>query len=62
MRVIIGATDKTRERRSASPFRPISELEFAPWNHHAAHSIPKIDSKWDCFSSTQSFAIGSLPY
>jgi len=33
---------------------------FAPWNHHAAHSILKIDSTWDCRSSTQSFAIGSL--
>jgi len=32
---------------------------FAPWNHHAAHSIPKIDSKWHCQSSTQSFARGS---
>ncbi|MDQ6993491.1 MAG: hypothetical protein Q9M31_08445, partial [Mariprofundus sp.] len=35
-------------------------LLFAPWNHHAPHSTSKMDSKWDCRSSTQSFAIGSL--
>ena len=41
-------------------FGPFPGLNFAPWNHHAAYSIPKMDSKWDCRSSTQSFAIGSL--
>jgi len=38
---------------------PFLSWNFAPWNHHAAHSIPKMDSKWDCRSSTQSFASGS---
>ncbi|MDQ6992775.1 MAG: hypothetical protein Q9M31_04820, partial [Mariprofundus sp.] len=37
-------------------------LLFAPWNHHAPHSTSKMDSKWDCRSSTQSFAIGSCKY
>jgi len=41
-------------------FGPFPGWNFAPWNHHAAHSIPKIDSKWDCHSSTQSFARGNL--
>ncbi|MDQ6993911.1 MAG: hypothetical protein Q9M31_10575, partial [Mariprofundus sp.] len=45
--------------RSAAPLWPISALLFAPWNHHAPHSTSKMDSKWDCRSSTQSFAIGS---
>ncbi|MDQ6992816.1 MAG: hypothetical protein Q9M31_05030, partial [Mariprofundus sp.] len=37
-------------------------LLFAPWNHHAPHSTSKMDSKWDCRSSTQSFAIGSTAF
>ncbi len=40
-------------------FGSFPSLNFAPWNHHAAHSIPKMVSKWDCRSSTQSFARGS---
>ncbi len=40
-------------------FSPFPSLNFAPWNHHAAHSIPKMVSKWDGRSSTQSFARGS---
>jgi len=56
------ATDKTRERRPASPRWPISELLFDPWNHHASHSIPKMDSAWDCRSSAQSFVCGSTDY
>ncbi|MDQ6993442.1 MAG: chalcone isomerase family protein, partial [Mariprofundus sp.] len=46
------ANCKTRERRSAAPLWPISALLFAPWNHHAPHSTSKMDSKWDCRSST----------
>ncbi len=34
---------------------PFSSWNFAPWNHHAVYSIPKMDSKWDCKLSTQSF-------
>jgi len=41
-------------------FGPFPSCNFAPWNHHAAHSISKMDSKWDCRSSTQSFARGSI--
>jgi len=41
-------------------FGPFPGWNFAPWNHHASHSIPKMDSKWDCHSSTQSFARGSF--
>jgi len=41
-------------------FGPFPGWNFAPWNHHAAHSSPKMDSKWDCHSSTQSFARGSM--
>ncbi|MDQ6960684.1 MAG: hypothetical protein Q9M27_06585, partial [Mariprofundaceae bacterium] len=46
---------------------------FGPWNHHEPHKtynsiarrdsaacFPKMDSKWDCRSSTQSFARGSV--
>ena len=40
-------------------FGPFPSLNFAPWNHHADHSIPNMVSKWDCRSSTQSFARGS---
>jgi len=40
-------------------FGPFPSWNFGPWNHHAAHSIPKMGSKWDYRSSTQSFAIGS---
>ena len=40
-------------------FGPFPSLNFAPWNHHEAHSIPKRVSKWECRSSTQSFARGS---
>ncbi len=43
-------------------FGPFPGLNFAPWNHHAAHSIPKMVSKRDCRSSTQSFARGSGIY
>ncbi len=41
-------------------FGPFPSWNFAPWNNHAAHSSPKMDSKRDCHSSTQSFARGSL--
>jgi len=37
----------------------LSNWNFGEWNHHAPHSIPKMHSKWDCNSSTQTFAIGS---
>ncbi len=40
-------------------FGPFPSWNFAPWNHHAAHPITKMDSKWHCHSSTQSFARGS---
>jgi hypothetical protein len=40
-------------------FGPFPNWNFAPWNRHAAHSIPKMDSKWQCHSSIQSFARGS---
>ncbi len=54
-------------------FGPFSSWNFGPWNHHANKShtykpiarrhsaacFPNMDSKWDCRSSTQSFAIGS---
>jgi len=52
---------------------PFPSWNFYPWNHHAnKHQtcnpiarwdstvcFPKMDSEWDCRSSTQSFAIGS---
>ncbi|MDQ6958652.1 MAG: hydantoinase B/oxoprolinase family protein, partial [Mariprofundaceae bacterium] len=41
-------------------FGPFPSWNFGPWNHHAPHSTPKMDSKWDCRSSTQSFASGSI--
>jgi len=40
-------------------FGPFPSWNFAPWNHHAAHSTPKMDSKWHRHSSTQSLASGS---
>ncbi len=43
-------------------FGPFPRWNFGPWNHHAPHSIPKMDSKRDCRSSTQSFARGSKVY
>jgi len=39
---------------------PFSGWNFDPWNHHASHSNPKMDSTWDCRSSTQSFVCGSV--
>ncbi len=42
-------------------FGPFPSLNFALWNHRAAHSIPKMVSKWECRSSTRSFARGSFP-
>ncbi|MDX8390022.1 MAG: hypothetical protein R8M38_05970 [Mariprofundaceae bacterium] len=33
---------------------------FGIWNHHGSHSSLKMHSKWDCHSSTQRFASGSL--
>ncbi|MDQ6957556.1 MAG: hydantoinase B/oxoprolinase family protein, partial [Mariprofundaceae bacterium] len=32
-------------------FGPFPSWNFGPWNHHAPHSTPKMDSKWDCRSS-----------
>ncbi|MDX8389286.1 MAG: hypothetical protein R8M38_02230 [Mariprofundaceae bacterium] len=33
---------------------------FGTWNHHGSHSSLKMHSKWDCHSSTQRFASGSI--
>ncbi|MDX8389978.1 MAG: hypothetical protein R8M38_05750 [Mariprofundaceae bacterium] len=33
---------------------------FGTWNHHGSHSSLKMHSKWDCHSSTQRFASGSM--
>jgi len=38
---------------------PFLGWDFDPWNHHASHSNPKMDSTWDCSSSTQRFVCGS---
>ncbi len=47
----------------SSDLRPRSGMfsiwNFGEWNHHAPHSRPKTHSKWDCNSSTQTFASGS---
>jgi len=44
-------------------FRPhsgaILSWNFGKWNHHSPHSNSKSHSKWDCNSSTQTFASGS---
>ena len=36
----------------AAPFRPLSDLSFAPWNNPEAHPRSKTDSNRDCHSST----------
>ncbi|MDQ6982741.1 MAG: SDR family oxidoreductase [Mariprofundus sp.] len=37
----------------------LSNWNFGEWNQHAPCSNPKMHSKWDCNSSTQTFASGS---
>ncbi len=37
----------------------ILSCNFGKWNHHSPHPRSKSHSKWDCNSSTQTFASGS---
>jgi len=40
-------------------FGPFPNWNFGSWHHHAPHFIPKMVSKRDCCSSTQSSASNS---
>jgi len=40
----------------------ILSWDFTEWNNHVPHSNPKVHSKWDCNSSTRTFASGSTDF